>query len=251
METGLACAWRLEKQMSRTRDRRLAAEPAVTGSATGGGLWAGITHVFRSPYLASICLFLFLVQGFGTLLYFQQAEIVSAELADPQSRTRLFAFIDLGAQLLTLVIQLGLAGFVLRQWGVSVALILLPIMYTIGFASLAASPSLAVLVVIVVCGRAVGYGITVPTREVLFTVVAREDKYKSKSFIDTVVLRGGDMAAGQIFGLLTGTLKIAFTTLNLYALPIVALWGLAAWRLGRRQQQLAAAELAKPARHGF
>ena len=87
-----------------------------------------------------------------------------------------------------------------------------------------------------------GYGITVPSREVLFTVISREDKYKSKNFIDTVVLRGGDSLAGQIVGSLRG-LGVTLTQLNLWALPLVALWAGLAWRLGRRQRRLAIREL--------
>ncbi len=201
----------------------------------------GITHVFKSSYLASICLFLFFVQACGTQLYFEQAEIVRATIEDQESRTELFAYIDLGAQLLTLLVQTFVSGFVLRRLGVSAALVVLPIVYAIAFTSLAIYPTLGILVTVVIVGRAAGYGITVPTREVLFTVVAREDKYKSKSFIDTVVLRGGDMASGQIFGSLRNGLGISLTALNLYVLPFVAIWAATAWRLGQRQKKLAAA----------
>ena len=73
---------------------------------TGGGLWAGVTHVLRSPYLAMICLFLFFVQLCGTQLYFEQAEIVRTSVTAEEDRTMLFAYLDLGTQLLTLVAQL-------------------------------------------------------------------------------------------------------------------------------------------------
>ncbi len=192
-----------------------------------------------SVYLASICLFLFFIQAFGTQLYFEQAEIVKAAIEDPESRTELFAYIDLGTQILTLIVQACVSGFVLRRLGVSVALVLLPTVYAVGFVGLAIHPTLSVLIVTVIAARAAGYGIAVPAREVLFTVVSREDKYKSKSFIDTVVLRGGDMASGQIFGSLRGGLGLGITAVNLYALPFVALWAATAWQLGRRQKKLA------------
>jgi len=92
----------------------------------------------------------------------------------------------------------------------------------------------------IVC-RGVAYGIIVPAREVLFTVVDREDKYKSKSFIDTVVMRGGDAASGQMIGALRNDYSISMAVLNLCAIPLVAFWGWSAYRLGQRQRQKAAA----------
>jgi len=135
-------------------------------------------------------------------------------------------------------VQTVLSGVIMRRLGMSVSLMILPIVYFLGFTSLALHQSLSVLVVTIIATRATGYGITVPAREVLFTVVSREDKYKSKSFIDTVVLRGGDTLSGQVFGSLRG-LGFSLPVMNLLALPITALWALVAWRLGRRQRQLA------------
>lgn len=136
------------------------------------------------------------------------------------------------------MLQVFLSGVILRRLGVSVALVILPVIYLIGFASLATHPVLTTLIVTMIATRAFGYGIAVPAREVLFTVVSREEKYKSKSFIDTVVLRGGDAASGQVFGWLR-SLEISVTTMNWLAVPVTAVWAVVAWNLGRRQQRLA------------
>ncbi|MFG0288690.1 MAG: NTP/NDP exchange transporter [Rhodopirellula sp. JB044] len=240
IETGLWFAWRLEKQFARP-SREVNSQKANAGkrgpseSPAGGGVLSGITHVARSPYLAMICAFLVLVQFCGTQLYFQQAEIVAAEIETKEARTQLFAYLDLGTQLLTLAIQALLSGIVLRRFGVSVALVVLPVIYFAGFLSLAFIPALSTLVVTMIATRAGGYGITVPAREVLFTVVSREDKYKSKSFIDTVVLRGGDALSGQLFGV-ARQLGMGITAMNLWALPLTVIWGTIAWRLGRMQK---------------
>jgi AAA family ATP:ADP antiporter len=244
IELGLFFAWRLErcagtirKQKSESGDQ----EASVTGQPTEGGLLSGITHVMHSPYLAMICLFLFFVQMFGTQLYFEQAEIVRASIDQDQleKRIQLFADIDFYANLLTLLVQSLVAGVILRRFGVSLALVILPIVYSLGFIALALTPTLAVLVVVMVAARTAAYGITVPTREVLFTVVSREDKYKSKNFIDTVVYRGGDALSAKVMGTLTGRMGLGFQSLNLFALPLIAIWGAAAWQLGRRQKKLA------------
>jgi AAA family ATP:ADP antiporter len=245
IEAGLWCAWRLERQAATIR--KIAPDPSDgtddSDNPAGGGVWSGITHVIKSPYLASICLFLFFVQACGTQLYFEQAEIVRMAIPEKESRTSLFAYVDLGTQILTLLVQVFLSATILRRFGVSIALIILPVVYGLGFASLALEQSLTVMVVTAIAARAAGYGITVPAREVLFTVVSREDKYKSKSFIDTVVLRGGDAISGQIFGSLRG-FGHSLTTMNLWALPITAVWAVVAWRLGQRQRRLAMRESA-------
>lgn len=238
IESGLWCGWRLEKQAARAQDRELKQRKKTTDEATGGGLLVGITHVLGSPYLASICLFIFFIQAFGTQLYVEQAEIVKSSIELPEKRTELFAYIDFGAQVLTLLVQVLVSGLVLRRLGVSAALIMLPMVYAVGFIALAISPSLGVLVVTVIAARSAGYGIAVPAREVLFTVVSREDKFKSKNFIDTVVLRGADWASSSIFGFLR-VMEFSVMTLNYCALPLVAFWGATAWRLGRRQKKLA------------
>jgi AAA family ATP:ADP antiporter len=248
IEIGLVFAWRLEKQSSaihRVDPNLDEGQARPQERIDGGGLFAGITHVIKSPYLASICGFLFFVQAFGTLLYFQQAEIVEQSIPVREERTQLFAYLDLGTQLLTLIIQLGISGVILRRLGVSAALVMLPLIYLFGFSFLALSPTLAMLVVAMIGSRSIAYGITVPAREVLFTVVSREDKYKSKNFIDTVVLRGGDTIAVQVVGALRG-LGVTMTQLNVWSLPLVALWGGLAWTLGRRQRRLAIRDLPVP-----
>jgi len=239
IEFGLACAWRLEKQSAGLRsyeDEPASGKPAET--ITEGGILSGITQVARSPYLAMICVFLVFVQACGTQLYFQQAEIVAAAIETTEARTQLFAYLDLGTQLLTLAIQSLLSGAILKRWGVSISLVILPVVYFFGFAALAFEPILATLVIVMVATRACGYGITVPAREVLFTVVSREEKYKSKSFIDTVVLRGGDAMSGQLFGF-AKQLGVSTMLMNLLALPIAAIWGVVAWNLGRQHRQRA------------
>jgi AAA family ATP:ADP antiporter len=258
LQLGLWCAWRLERNAVAATGR--IKEPTQNESRTsngisptdredeqptGGGLLSGITQVLRSPYLATICLYLFLVQAFGTQLYFQQASIVADAFSTKEDRTQWFAYLDLATQLLTLVIQGALASTVLRRLGVGVALALLPVVYAVGLGALAIDPSLMVLSVTMIATRASAYGITVPAREVLFTVVSREQKYKSKSFIDTVVLRGGDAIAGQLFRIIRWT-GIGPTQMNLLAMPLILGWIAVAYGLGRSQQRLAAKKAGQP-----
>lgn len=243
LQIGLWCAWRLERNARILAETEPDAPPDRSAVAstneepTGGGLWSGITQVARSPFLATICVYLFLVQAIGTQLYFQQASIVANAFDVNEQRTQWFAYLDLATQLLTLAIQGALASVVLRRLGVGFALALLPVVYAIGLVALAIDPTLLILSITMVATRATSYGITVPSREVLFTVVTREQKYKSKSFIDTVVLRGGDAIASQLYRAVTSA-GVSLARMNWYALPIILAWIAVSFGLGRFQQRL-------------
>ena len=239
IELGLICAWMLERQaavLTQAESQSDVVESEETVAPSRSGWLNALTHILRSPYLQLICIFIFFVQFCGTQMYFEQAAIVKAALPTESDRTQLFANIDLATQILTLVAQVFLSSLILRFGGVAVALMVLPAIYLGRFSALAFNSSLQVMVVAVVIGRSAGYGITVPAREVLFTVVKREDKYKAKGFIDTVVLRGSDAASASAF---TGLAGLGLRTLNLCLLPVVVIWLFVSWRLGRLQETLA------------
>jgi AAA family ATP:ADP antiporter len=227
--------------------------PSTAGEAkaderpVGGSIIAGITHAIRSPYLLGVSAFLLLYAITSTFLYFQQAAIVSHSFADRGAQTAFFASVDLGVNALTLVGQLFLSGRIVVLLGVSLALAVLPALTMIGFGALALMPSLGVVAAFQVVRRAIDYAITRPTREVLFTVVPREDRYKTKGFIDTFVYRLGDQV-----GAWSVTLSVALSNGSgsraaaLAAIVIAALWLINGLWLGRRQRSLEAA--AVPAR---
>ena len=174
----------------------------------------------------------------STFLYFQQAGIVSRSFHDRGAQTAFFASVDLAVNVLTLFVQLFLTGRIVRAAGVGPTLAFLPALTIVGFGALALVPTLASLVAFQVLRRSGDYAVARPTREVLYTVVAREDRYKAKSFIDTVVYRGGDQVGAWSFTFLTwpgfGTIGIAIAAGVLSAAWLAnALW------LGRRQDAMA------------
>jgi AAA family ATP:ADP antiporter len=173
----------------------------------------------------------------GTFIYFQQAEIVRAAYAEPGRRTAVFAAMDLAVNALTIGAQLFVTGPVATRFGLPRLLVFLPGLSLIGFATLALLPTAAVVIVYQVLRRAATYGVTGPAREVLFTVLGREDKYKAKSAIDTVVYRGGDAASGWLFAGLTA-LGLGVSGIALVALPLAAAWIAVALYLGRREEEL-------------
>ncbi|MBA4136179.1 MAG: MFS transporter [Opitutus sp.] len=203
--------------------------------AVGGGVFAGLTHTFRSPYLLGIAGFILLYTVTSTFLYFQQATIAEANFPERAARTAFFANIDFRVNVFTLVFQLFLTGRILSWLGVALTLCALPLFSVAGFAALAASPTVAVFVFVQVARRVSNFALARPAREVLFTSAAREDRYKAKNFIDTVVYRGGDQIASWSYAGLVG-LGLTLTGISMVAVPLSVAWlGLSFW-LGRRQE---------------
>ena len=215
-------------------------QPATDGAEApiGGSVFAGITHAFRSRYLVNVSLFLLLFAITSTFLYSQQAGIVLSSFSDRGGQTQFFARVDQLVNVLTLAVQLFLTGRILLLLGVALTLGVLPALTVIGFGALALLPTIAVLAVFQVLRRAADYAIARPTREVLFTVIPREDRYKAKSFIDTVVYRTGDQV-GIWSATLLRMVGLSTAGVALVAIPLAALWLLNALWLGRRQELLA------------
>jgi AAA family ATP:ADP antiporter len=204
----------------------------------GGGIMTAFTHVARSPYLLGICLFMVLYAITSTFVYFQQADITRQHFHDRAARTAFFAQLDLAVNTLTIFGQLLITGRLLKWFGVGVTLAFLPLLSFFGFIGMGLMPVLGLLAVLQVMRRAGNFAITRPAREVLFTVLRREDKYKAKSFIDTFVYRTGDQIGAWSYTFLTW-LGLGLTGISYVAAPLAAIWcGLSIW-LGRKQSALA------------
>ncbi|WP_283180634.1 NTP/NDP exchange transporter [Pseudomonas svalbardensis] len=204
----------------------------------GGSMLAGITLILRSPYLLGLVLFMLLHTSAATLLYFEQGRIVAGSYADVASRTQFFAVVDLFVSALTLVFQLVLTAPLIRLIGIGGALAALPLATIVAFAAMALSPVPATVALAQGLRRAVEFAIVRPAREVLWTVVSREEKYKAKNVIETLVYRGGDAASGWLSAGLTA-LGAGFGLVALVIVPFAGLWGgLCLW-LARQQVQRA------------
>ncbi len=220
--------------------RRVPAQERGPASAApiGGGVWAGLVELARSPYLLGIGLYIVLYTMSSTFLYFQQASIIAGAFDDPAERTRVFAVIDLLVGLLTLAVQIGLTGRLMRRFGVGPLLAFLPALTAVGFAVLALAPSVAAVIGFQALRRAGNFAISRPARELLFTVVTPEQKYKAKNAIDTLVYRGGDAASGWLFTAVAG-LGLGLPAIAAGFVPVAALWWFLAARLSRAQDRRA------------
>ncbi len=202
----------------------------------GGNPLAGATEVFGSPYLIGISVFVLLLAGASTFLYFEQARMVAEYFPDRARQTQVFGLIDTVVQTLAILTQLFLTGRIAQRLGVGVLLVGVPLVVAAGFLWLALAPVFAVFVIVMIARRAGEYALVRPGREMLYTVVPAEQKYKAKNFIDTVVYRGGDALSGWIKrGLdLVGEHPGLAMLIGMF---IALGWGLVGAGLGRAQRR--------------
>jgi AAA family ATP:ADP antiporter len=164
-----------------------------------GSLHEGLVRIVRSRQLLGISAYVVLFTTTSTFLYFEQAHIVEATIADSGARTALFARMDLAVNVLALLMQLFAVAALFRRIGVAWVLASLPLLTIAGFSALHLAPVLVTLVIVQVLRRAANFALAKPARELLFTAVDRTERYKSKVVIDTVVYRGSDAVAAWAF----------------------------------------------------
>lgn len=239
LEVAGMAARRVFRESARMRRDEPAARPADADveRALGGKAWDGFSRTFAHPYLTGIALHVALFTVLTTFLYFQQATIVDNAIADRVERTRFFANIDLMVNLITLVTQSLATGHLVRVFGLTAALAFLPALSLVGFLVLGAAPTVVVLMAFQVLRRSSEFAIARPSREVLFTSVPRQDRYKAKNFIDTFVYRTGDQAGAWFYAGLTAIgLGVAGTSAIGAAVSAAAI-AVAVW-LGRRHRRM-------------
>ena len=197
----------------------------------------GVALIVKSKYLQAISLFILIYSLLSTFLYFQQAELISTLSINPDKRTSLFAQIDLAVNLLTIGTQLLVFHRLIKSFNLAITLSLVPLLSILGFILLGIFPVLAVLIIFGVIRRAGEYAITKPAREILFTVLPFDEKYKAKNVIDTVIYRGGDAISGWIYEGLK-LMGLGLVGISFLAAPVALYWAVIAKRLGKHQERL-------------
>ncbi len=204
----------------------------------GGSIWSGITHIGRSPYLLGLAASMLLYTTTSTWAYFQQSDLAREALKNANARTVFLANLDMWVNSITVVIQIFLTGRLLKWFGVGFTLVAMPFVSMIGFAAMGIAPSLALLAVFQVARRVAAYALMRPSREILFTVLRREDKYKVKSVTDTLGYRTGDQIGAWSYGGLNA-LGLGLPSISFVAVPVVAGWCALCFWLGKKQSELA------------
>lgn len=206
----------------------------------GGSAWGGVTRLLQSPYLLAIVAFLVVYILGSTVLYAEQTDLVGRFYPTRAARTTVLAQLEFAAQSLTLFTQFFLTGRITRWIGLAATLAIVPVVTVLGFGTLGLIPVFQTLATFTVCRRAANFSLMNPAMETLFTVVSREDKYKTKNFIETFIYRFSDQLTvwgyAGLAALGLGLSGIAFVVAPVAAASVA----LAIW-LGRRQRQLAGA----------
>lgn len=240
LEAAVFCVWRLEK-----------AATVYTGSREepprlGGSAFAALTETARSPYLLGIAAWISLQSFCATILYLQQIHLVAADIHGAGAQTRVFASIDFAVSVLTLAIQVFATGQLLKLLGTGITAAALPAVYVLGFVVVFLAPTLMVVLVVQIIQRWMHFAFSNPARQVFYTVLGREEKYKAKNFIDVVVYRGSDAMHSWVFDGLQG-IGLKLGTIALVSVPMAAIWLVLSDALGRAQERRAKGVTAEPA----
>ncbi len=226
--------------------RKFAVEDAAAQRTTldkrlGGNPFDGFVLLFKSRYLLMIALFLLLMTWISTVIYFQLGDRISHEFASKAARTQAYATIDLATNSIAVLIQLFGTGRFIQRFGVTTGLLLNPVIMVVAFLAVAFSPVLLMLGTIQVVRRFAEYAIAKPSRDMLFTVVDQQAKYKAKNVIDTVVYRFGDLTSAWMS---SAVLPYGVAGLAVFGAIISVFWFPIAFLLGRRYESVRHAELA-------
>ena len=200
-------------------------------SRIGGNPFAGFKLFFSNPYLLAIALFIFLYTGISSFIYFELKNL----LADfsRSERAAVWAQMDLAVNTLSIATGLFATGRIMSKFGMPVTIAMVPVLICIGLIVIAISPVIAVVVGLQILRRAGNYAVTRPAREMLFTRVDRETRFKAKPVIDIVAYRGGDTVMAWLFTGLTQGLGLGLASVAVVGAGIAALWTLVALYLGR------------------
>ena len=209
------------------RTARVGAE----STPAGGGIFDGAAKVFSSPYFAGIALFVFLANIVGTLFYNEQLRLVGATMTDPTTRVRFFADRDLLVSVATITIEIFGTAAIFRRFGITGALIALPVVAILGTLALSLHPILWMAAAVMVAERVTAFALSSPAIKVMYTQTMPDEKYKVQNFVDTVVYRGGDAVSGWLFALLSGGAGFASTWVPAVALPLAGVWYLTAHKM--------------------
>jgi AAA family ATP:ADP antiporter len=217
--------------------------PGQNGSATapaGGGILDGATKVFTTPLFARIALFVFLANVVGTFFYLEQARLVALTISGSAERVAFFSGRDLAVSIATFLIEVFGTARVLRHFGITTALLALPVTAGLGALALTFDAALWVVAAVMVAERVVAFALANPAIKVIYTLASPDEKYKVQNFIDTVVFRGGDATSGWMYSVLGAGMGFAASATIAATMPMVLLWLWIAQRLRNGQQRLAA-----------
>ncbi len=199
----------------------------------GGHPFAGFKLFFTNPFLLAIGAFIFLYTAVGSFVYFEQKNLLALYAETREERAVILARVDLAVNILTFVIGMFATSRIVQRLGMAATLALVPVFIVAGLIILAFAPILMVVLLLQVARRAGNYAVTRPAREMLFTAVDRETRFKAKPVIDIVVYRGGDAVSSIAFAGLTDGIGLGLAAMAAVGAGIAAVWAALGVYLGR------------------
>ena len=234
---GFAATALVVRMLAAEKDRLLAlggeAQRSSLARPLPGNPFDGFRRLLRSPYLLLLALFLLLMTWISTIVYFQLGDLITHAFASKEARTQAYGQIDLAVNSCALLIQLFGTGRLIARFGVGTGLLLNPIIMVLAFLAIAFSPVLLVLGGMQILRRVAEYAIAKPAREMLFTVVDQDSRYKAKNVIDTVVYRFGDFTSSWVSHAI---LPYGVIGLAIFGVVVLSVWFPVAWLLGKRYE---------------
>ena len=214
------------KELGNTQARDL-----VRGDRLGANPFSGFTTLIETPYLLWIGAFIVLYVTMSTFLYFE----IRNPLGDLEQvrRAQVWASIDLWVNSIGIVTGLFATGRLATRIGVPKTLALAPALMVVAWAIVAASPAALTVFVVQVLRRAGNYAMTRPAREMLFTAVDSETRYKSKPVIDTVIYRGGDVATAWFYTGIVGFFSLGLVGVAMVGAVVAVVWAAVGLHVGR------------------
>ena len=223
----------LAHEKERLRSIDFEVQQATLKHRLSGSPLDGFKLLFCSPYLLLVSAFLLLMTWISTIVYIQLGDLITKAFIDKAARTQAYAEIDLVVNTLTVVLQLLGTGRIIKRFGVTTGLLVNPVIMVLAFLMMILSPVLLVLGGIQIIRRVAEYAVAKPTREMLFTVVDQDSRYKAKNVIDTVVYRFGDLSSAWVSSFI---LPFGVTGLAIFGAIIAVLWFPVALALGKRYE---------------
>jgi AAA family ATP:ADP antiporter len=224
----------------RWSSRRASSGERLDERPIGGNPFAGFTRVFSSRYLSGIALFVFLMAAVSTFLYLQQAELLQVHFPDRSERTAFLGRIELTVNIAVVLMQMFAVGKLTSRFGLPAMIVSVPIFVVAGFLLIAASPTLATLVGVYIFRRLGQYAVVRPCREMLYTTVDRESKYKAKNVNDTLVYRTSDYVVAKGHDAFVSAFAANLTVVAWLGAAVAAAWAVVAYLLGRAHERMAA-----------
>ena len=203
----------------------------LSAARIGGHPFAGFKMFFSNPYLLAIGAFILLYTSIGSFAYFEQKNLLAD--FDREARTQILGGVDFVVNCLTFAIGMFATGRIVTRFGMPLTLALVPVFVAVGLLILAVAPLLTVLLAFQVGRRAGNYAITRPAREMLFTAMDRETRFKAKPVIDIAVYRGGDAVSSIAFASLTDGFGLGLGAVAAVGAGIASVWALVGRYLGQ------------------